>query len=58
MERLSQIVAALHALDAALGVNNPLLTGVEGVAFAAHLYTESGPGGSGVKHVATGASHC
>jgi len=35
---LTQVVAALHPLDAALGVNHPLLARIEGMAFAAHLY--------------------
>jgi hypothetical protein len=35
---LIQVVAALHPLDAALGVNHPLLARIEGMAFAAHLY--------------------
>ena len=54
---LTQVVAALHPLDAALGVNHSLLARIEGVAFAAHLYSKRGLGGPGVKHVAAGARH-
>ena len=54
---LLQIIAAAHPLDAALGVHNPLLTRVEGVAFATHLYAQRGLGGPGVEYVATGTGH-
>jgi hypothetical protein len=54
---LTQVVAALHPLDAALSVNHSLLARIEGVAFAAHLYPKRGLGGPGVKHVAAGARH-
>ena len=57
-ERLSQIVAALHALDAALGVNDALLTSVERVALTAHLNAKGGFGGTGIEHVTTGTRHC
>ena len=48
---LTQVVAALHPLDASLGVNHSLLARIEGVAFAAHLYSKRGLGGPGVKHL-------
>ena len=54
---LLQVIAAAHPLDAALGVHDPLLTRVEGVAFAAHFYAQGGLGGAGVEYVATGTSH-
>ena len=54
---LAKAVASLHALDAALGVNHPLLTSVEGVAFAAHLNTNRWPRAASLEHVATGAGH-
>jgi len=36
---LLHVIASAHALDAALGVHNPLLSGVERVAVAANLNT-------------------
>ena len=57
-EGLLQVIAAAHPLDAALGVHNPLLARVEGVAFAAHFYAQRGLGGAGVEYVATGTGHC
>jgi len=54
---LLQVIAAAHPFDAALGVHNPLLARVEGVAIAAHFYAQRWPGGAGVEDVATGAGH-
>ena len=52
---LLQVVPATQALDAALRVHDPLLTGIEGMAIAADLHTHGGLGGAGVEHVATRA---
>ena len=54
---LTQVITALHALDAALCVHNALLAGVKGMAFTAHLNAERGFRGPGLEHVATRARH-
>jgi len=55
---LLHAVASAHPLDSALAVDDALLTGVERVALAAYFHSQSGFGGAGLVHVATGASHC
>ncbi len=55
---LLQVVPTPHPFDASLGVDHPLLTGIEGVALTAHFYSQRGLGCAGLEGVATGAGHC
>ena len=53
---LLHIVATAHSFDATLAVNDTLLAGVEGVAFATDFDSQSRLGSAGLKHVAARAS--
>ncbi len=52
---LLHVVATSHSFYATLAVNNALLSGVEGVALAANLDSQSWPGSTSLKHVAARA---
>ena len=54
---LLQVKAAAQPLNAALGVHDPLLAGVERMAFAADFDPEGRFGTPGIEHVATGAGY-
>jgi hypothetical protein len=55
---LGKVVPAPHPFDSSLGVDHPLLPGIEGVALTAYFYPQRGLGGAGLEGVSTGASHC
>lgn len=57
-KRLTEVIAPAHTFDAALGVNDPLFSSVEGMALAANFDSHSGLGPACVEHVAAGAGYC
>ena len=50
---LLQVVPTPHPFDTSLGVDHPLLAGIEGVAVTAYLYPQRGLGGAGLESVST-----
>ncbi len=54
---LLEVVTSAHSLDAALGINNTLLTRVEGVAVATNFYPKDRLGAACLENVAARASY-